>query len=444
MAVLASADSTLPYFANVLADIGDEQSIANDLSTFSAHLRRINECLQLATDDSLVLLDELGSGTDPEEGSALAVAVAEALLQKGCLSVVSSHYASLKALAWTEASALNASMEFDDQASRPTYRLVSGFPGASHALATAKRIGLPGAIVERAAAIIQSRGDPAFDLIQRLSNEQQLIADERQLLASTMADLSRQQQALAIQATDLQRERLAVAQQQLGQLDSYLAGVRSQAEALLRRLHEQVALAANSNLAGADIAGVMGQAELELARSTRGELAELSQELATTIAEHKITPRATQVLKEGDRVRVAPGNNDGVVLKIAKKGQAQVEVQGKRLYINVDALTVLPPVASPRGGKRVSVSYDLAPRAVAALTLDVRGMRLVEALAALELQMDGALVQNLEYFSIIHGTGEGVLQKGIREYLAKNSHVRTFNYARPEEGGFGKTLVYLG
>lgn len=438
MAVPVLPESTLPIFGSVYVDIGDEQSISHDLSTFSGHLARIKECLGLAKPDSLILLDELGAGTDPEEGAALALAVGESFLATGCLCMATSHYAAVKALAYTESRAMNASMDYNPEEARPTYRVVLGLPGSSHALDTAERVGLFPELVARARAIAGAKGDPAFDLVQRLTREHVELRD-RLAEADRMARvLAKREQALADREAEVLRQTRNLEEGQLTAASGWLSDSRSTVEALIRKLQAQEQHLQTLGHLAAD------RAEKEsalLAREARDAMKVLGEELVDRQdAKSEEVIQSVPDLAPGTRVRYVDTKRDGTILKAGRKGTYEVEMGGKRLHIRWDRLI---PLGGPAPVKKPEISYSVEVRTPAQFSLDVRGMRMAEVLDLLEHQVDTALMQNLGYFSIIHGKGEGILQKGIHDYLAKASGVERFEFARPEDGGYGKTLVFL-
>lgn len=438
MAVPVLPESSLPVFGSVYVDIGDEQSITHDLSTFSGHLARIKECLEAAKPDSLVLLDELGAGTDPEEGAALALAVGEAFLATGCLCMATSHYAAVKALAYAETRAMNASMDYNPQEARPTYRVLLGLPGSSHALDTAERVGLFPALVARARAIAGAKGDPAFDLVQRLTREHVELRDKLAEAERVSKVLARKELALADREAEVQRLTRNLEEAQLTAASGWLSESRSTVEALIRKLQEQDLHLQTLGYLAKDAAE---KESARLAREARDSMKSLGDELSRK-QEQKTEEILNSVpdLAPGTRVRYIDTKRDGIVLKAGRKGSYEVEFGGKRLHIRWDKLI---PLGGPAPARKAEVSYTVEVRSPAQFSLDVRGMRMAEVIDMLQHQVDTALMQNLTYFSIIHGKGEGILQKGIHDYLAKAPGVERFEFARPEDGGFGKTLVFL-
>lgn len=435
----AALGSRLPVFGAVHADIGDEQSIAANLSTFSGHVSRIGAILRAAGADSLVLLDELGSGTDPAEGAALAVAVTERLLALGCHCLVTSHHGALKALAFGTPGAVNASMEFSEAELRPTYKVLTGLPGQSHALDIARRVGLPGEILDRAKEFLGKRETPLDELVRGLAERQRELLESRRAADALAAELEAGRGELERRRRDLAERELELRRSQSQGESGFLREARSTVEGVLRDLgsfKDQLDEAQRRRLD-------------ELARAARQSLAELSAAQAKQEAE--LADRARRELDPGElaagrEVWIRNSSQSGVLERQVKPGRWLVSVQNKSVEFRVEQLQAMdraPAAAKAKPKAKPARSYSLEGGKPAAFSLDVRGMRMQECQDLIVRQIDMAMMQGMDYFSVIHGKGEGVLQKAIHDYLKDCPGVERYEFARPEDGGSGKTHVFL-
>ncbi|MEO8208022.1 MAG: Smr/MutS family protein, partial [Chloroflexota bacterium] len=438
--VPAAPGSRLPILADVLADIGDEQSIAQSLSTFSGHLRSIIRIVEAAGPDTLVLLDELGAGTDPTEGSALAQALLDHFIQAGALVAATTHYAELKAYAHTARGATNAAVEFDLATLSPTFRLTIGLPGGSQAFAIAERLGLPEGIVA--------------DARSRLSDAQRsfeaTLAQIRESEGATTDALANARTAEARAATALvaveeerrtaKRERDESLRSTRLEAESLLAAVRLEVDALRTTLER-------GQLAAPALDAALARIESEVARvpaDTGGD------------DQGPISPSgaSAHVWAVGDRARSRSGGWEGRISAFERDGQiAMIESGAMRVRVPLDELeAVLEVDAAYTGGRSreaarsdagMSATYEVRSRAVPS-SLDLRGARVEEALEALDQYFDQASLAQLPRVTIIHGMGTGALRDAVR--TAATSHPLT-GEVRPGgrgEGGDGATIVSLG
>jgi DNA mismatch repair protein MutS2 len=458
--VPAAPETGFACFDAVHADIGDEQSIDQSLSTFSGHIRVIGGIVDSATDRSLVLLDELGSGTDPEEGCAVAMSLLDAFIERGCLTVLTTHHGILKNYGYSRPACLNASMDFDKASLSPTYRILMGVPGESRALEIASKNGLPAAIVAGARKYLAEERADVSELIKGLTEKhrelEDIEVDRRKRLREAMeaqrkADLS----TLRARQKELELREIGVSD-----LRRLLAESRKTLENLVKDIREGELTPEKTRGVKdflAQLAGEVGGEEERLERAKieglEAECKDVLGDEAAYAEEAARAPRAGEKARrpspplsvaEGAQVLVGPGRKRGVVIRKAKKGYWVVETESIRLTMPEGELQ--PVAGAPEA--RPSVQVELAPRGEgdsvrAAFELDLRGFRLAAALDAVEKQVDAAALQGLALFQILHGTGEGVLGKGIHDYLRNNPAVADFHFARPEEGGYGKTIVRL-
>lgn len=419
----AAEGSTLCVFDGIYADIGDEQSIEQSLSTFSSHMGNIVHILARATERSLVLLDELGAGTDPIEGSALARAVLSELLRRGITTVATTHHPELKIYAQTQPGVVNASVEFDAETLAPTYELTIGMPGRSNAFAIAERLGLPRHIVAAARQMV----DPSLLQSDEFLREVQELRDR--------AERRLQEAEKAAQAARAEREELAAQLAALAQeKGEILEQARLQARQELEELRREIARA-RSELARAraadPAAAPLRQAVLQ---------AEAVAEAIDRLTDEPHLPGAARQLRPGDLVRV-PGLNARGVLTAVENGHAEVQAGGMRLRLLLSELEPLEePVAEPAAApaQRPGVA---AARAQPELHL--RGLRADEAEAQLLRYLDEAFLAGLRQVRIVHGKGSGVLRRLVRQELSHHPLVVAVRAAPAHEGGEGVTIAEL-
>lgn len=418
----------MPVFTSLWSDIGDEQSIELELSTFSGHLKRISTILQHADDHALILLDELGTGTDPIEGAALAQAILEHCLDHAALTLVTSHHAVLKQYAYATEHVTNASMAFDETTHEPTFKVVFGHPGESRAVDTAKRLGFPEHIISEAQDLL---GDDMLDVSKMMQNlqlrEQQLIKAEADM-ASRRKELSERSRGLDLERLRLKQEKMIVKRQDVSALQKFIRESRSRLEQTVRELRESGALSKQQIRAAHQVIEDFEkrQSEEELTIETTDEL---------------IPDESAHELSQGDRVSVISSRQKGKIIRVQKQGSYLVELEnGMRLTLSSAQLRL--QTEDGASGKKVQVVVDdYGQQAVS--VVDIRGMTLSEALGVIERQIDAALLTGLTTFSIIHGKGEGILQAGVRDFLSHHKDIQSYSFARPEDGGYGKTIVEL-
>jgi DNA mismatch repair protein MutS2 len=431
--VPADPGSRVGFFAAVLADIGDQQSVAGDLSTFSGHLAHISEILRREGGPALVLLDELMAGTNPEQGAALARATAEALADGLGLGVLTTHYDSLKALADTDARFVNAGMEYDVASLRPTFRLVLGTPGRSFALDIATRMGLPPALVGRARALAGAASVGLETTIAGLEAREAEVATEARRLADTRATLAAAEESQRAATAALERR-----ERELGRhsAEAVEASVREAREALR-------AIVRDAQRAGTSRAAEEGR--VALADVEAAALARLPRRPAPA------TPERPASLAVGARVFVPSMGAEGVVARAAD-ARGRVKVQVGALSVDLDAAELgrgkaaakAARAAATAGGVRGSAPDELSIVIQNATnTLDLRGQRADEALASVESFLDRAALEGTSPVILVHGHGTGALRKEVRAYLARSPYVARWAPGEPRQGGDGVSVVEL-
>jgi DNA mismatch repair protein MutS2 len=444
--VPAADGSQVPVFRTIFADIGDEQSIAASLSTFSAHISNIVGMDAGLAPPSLVLLDEAGAGTDPVEGSALAMAIIDHFRRRGAMLVATTHYDALKSYASTTEGVMAAGFGFDPQTFAPTYRLNYGSPGSSLALEIAARLGIPAAVIDEARAHRSAREAQLAEHLakierdtQALEHERRLTARERQTQAAMAAKLQEREQELR-QREETFRKRLDE------RIDERLRDARREIDAVVDGLKSRTdALAADAERRGARL---IPTGETGAARAAARAAVDAIGDRLRAPADPAVEPAGPAVdtgraAAVGDRVHVGVLGLEGVVRSLHDR-EAEVDVRGKRLRARVDELRVVAPAGAPAPERaRVHVNVDLQPREGSLTELNVIGCHVDEALTRTEKFLDEALLTELRSVRLIHGYGTGQLQRAIAGYLQSHPLVAHFAPAPPEQGGGGVTVVEL-
>ena len=430
------AESRIPVFDDVLADIGDEQSIEASLSTFSAHLKNLSEILKLATADSLALIDELGSGTDPQEGAALGWAILETLTERGTTTLASTHLGQLKELATHVPAVVNASLQFDAVQLAPTYRLIKGIPGRSYGISIARRLNLPEEVVNRAEARLPQGERDMAALIERLEKkEEELAARERE--AAAMADDARDRIAMVAKREKNVRERERTAEKTSRQeARTYVLEARAEIDRTIKELKKKGAQAADAALD-------------ELGRDARRKAEELAAKQADVLgrldAEERAAERKKGSVPPAQRTPLAPGDAVEVGTLDGKIGRV-LELRGKDATIVVGSMKLTVKLSTLRktDGEplETAVSYiGDAPEVFASTEVNVLGLRADEAEGVVLQALDSAIRADLKSLRIIHGKGTGALRQVVDEMLRKDPRVREFRMAGWNEGGAGVTIA---
>ncbi|MCX7026300.1 MAG: Smr/MutS family protein [Spirochaetes bacterium] len=430
----AAQGTKFQIFDAVLADIGDEQSIDQSLSTFSGHMRVIADIAAKAGPRSLVLLDELGAGTDPEEGCAIAMGLLDHFIETGSLAIATTHHGILKNYGYTKPGCLNACMEFDSTKLAPTYRIVMGIPGESRALEIVAQMGLDQRIVTQARLYLDEERSNVGELIRSLSEKHRELESLERERRARLKEATEDQRKVDLASLRVKQKEAELRKRGVSELDQLLSESRRTLGNLVRSLRESGMTAEGTREVKSFISGLDAAVE-----NQRSEAERLNAEL-----EALVPVESGELLIEG---REALYGSRAVRARLLRKTDGErwiIEVGSMRLTVKSGELRALRQVPAPK----LSVDVELAARleasqAKAAFELDLRGFRLTEALAAVERQIDAASLSGLNLFSIIHGTGEGVLGPGIHGYLKTHPVVADFHFARPEEGGYGKTVVRL-
>ena len=431
----AAEGSCVGVFDNVFCDLGDSQSIEESLSTFSSHIKTVIEIVNGVNADSLVLIDELGGGTNPDEGQALARAVVEKLLSCGCKGIVTTHFTALKEFAFGADGIENASMEFDSATLKPLYSIKIGMPGSSNALAICRRMGLDEGVLEKAVSYL-SEGGRAFENIVRSAEDsrvkaEQLVAENEQLRAKLKDEIAETEK----RADALERERAKL-----------LAGAKAES----RRLINKRAAEAEELLS--EIEDIfkkeeISESDLIKARTLKNKIKDAAYRADET-PERKTAyaPADKNNLREGARVFVKPMQTEGVVTSYSQgKGEAEVACGSMKLRCKPADLLIIE--GAPQGGaaKRadnVKVVRKI-PVSQPVLEINVLGLTVPEALYEVDNFIDRAVTDNLEEIKVIHGVGTGKLRKAIAEHLKRHKNVESFRAGKYGEGETGVTFIKL-
>ena len=426
----ATAGSRLPVWRDVFADIGDEQSVAQSLSTFSGHLRRITTIVEAAGSDTLVLLDELGAGTDPTEGSALAQALLDHFIKAGTIVAATTHYAELKAYAHTTSGARNAAVEFDLETLSPTYRLTIGLPGGSQAFAIAERLGLPESIVEDARSRLteaQRSFEATLAAIKANEGETSEALDRARAAESRAAD--------ALRVADEERRRAR------RERDEHVRAARVEADRVVEDLRAELAETRRALERETVTAGSL-DAAVSRAEAIAGRLP------AVEGAPAPPPPSEPRDWHVGDRARSRSGGWEGRIAAMDKGGRrATLEAGGMRVLVDHDDLEPAlgqptPVTDGPAGGANTNAAGLRLERARSvASSLDLRGARVEEALEALARYLDDASLAGIGSVTIIHGLGTGALRDAVRDAVGSHPLVRSSRPGERGEGGDGATIV---
>ena len=427
----AAPGTEFSLFDEIYADIGDEQSIEQSLSTFSGHITNIIRILKEADQKSLVLMDELGAGTDPQEGAALARALMTYLLEKGITTLVTTHHPEMKAYAHITPGVVNASMEFDLETLQPTYFLTVGLPGRSNALAIAERLGLPKAIIEKAKEDLNPADLKADDLLDEIYCQRNLARDARQAADKARAEAKEMRLELAKRLTALEDERLKMVKRVRREAFAEIEVLREELRQLRQKTEEGEHAVEEEDL---------GAVEEKIARVE----ADVSEPAKRQVLDLPPPQDAGPVVK-GGKVYVQSLDQKGVVQSIIGD-EAEVQVGVLRVRAKVAELT---PVASSQPSKKSSPSNKKEARSShraptvssPGTELDLRGQRVAEALVNLEHYLDKAFMAKLPWVRIIHGKGTGRLCNAVREALPNYSYIKEFESGKREEGGDGVTVA---
>lgn len=414
------AGTELPVFARVFVDIGDEQSLEASLSTFTSHLKNLDTMSRHADADTLCLIDEIGDGTDPDEGAALAVATLEKLLVSGPAVIATTHYGRIKTFALQAEGVTNASMAFEEDEGRPLYRLLQGVAGTSRGLETARRTGFDAGVVERAQSYVGAEAFQLESLLGELERNLRSLEDERAEAARRTSELESAIADYHAKSAEYDLTRREAMRKASREAEALLRKTRREVEALVRSIRES-------------------NAERAAIRAGKKRIEELVEETSAVQKEAADRPRLESV-RPGDRVSLSPRGSPAGVVRDVVGGSATVEFGNKRITIRIESLYEAAPAPDRQAA---GVGYDFRAEPLESTSIDVRGHDREEAIEAVTRFLDRAVYTGVREVKIIHGIGTGVLSRAIRELLDNDDRVEATRHGEQAEGGLGVTIVQL-
>ncbi len=429
---IPARQATLPIFQALYTDLGDRQSLEEDLSTFSAHLTNLQAILSRCDQAALVLLDELGTGTEPEAGAALGQTFLEAIRERGGFCLATTHLNRLKLWAQDEAGIMNAGMAFDAKELRPTYRLEIGRPGASFALEIARRMGLDERLLQRAQALMPDAAVNLEDLLVSLENDRAGVQRLRAELERQLQDVERRERQLSEKESEINATHRRAHKDALRDAEQLVSEMNRRLEAAIAEVRSK-----GEDLTKADIRGAKRAVARERRRVAH-ERAELAAEEPAALAMEDIQPGGWVIIKDQGRPAQVEKRYPG-------RKRVTVNVEGLRLTLPIDQLAPgrEPPQEKADSASAVAAVVKVAMTGQASYRLDLRGQRGDEAVAEVDRFLNRAVLAGLLELEIIHGKGTGALQKRVREFLEGHPQVKSFRFADFDAGGTGVTLVEL-
>ena len=432
--VPAADGSNLPVFSHILADIGDEQSIEQSLSTFSAHMSNIVSILEECDDRSLILFDELGAGTDPTEGAALAIAIIEHARRRGAVIAATTHYAELKVYATNEPGVQNASCEFDVESLRPTYHLLVGIPGKSNAFAISKRLGLGEEIIEDAKNRVSTESASFEATIEKLEQTRLLLEKDRNEAALKLREAQENAKKAAFLRAELEVRLDKADMKSRREAERIIADARATAEEVFRELDEMRKMADEDEDARR-VNEARAQLRRQLNLSEENLHRDLGEDIENKVSARPVRPGDTvQIKSMGMKASVISKSDDGTLT--LRAGIMNVTAREDEVLLLENESLPKAKTSTPRSSSQVH-SMSISPE------IDLRGMEAVEAVLAAERYLDSAVMAKLKTVTIIHGKGTGALRAAIGQMLKKNKLVKSFRLGRYGEGESGVTVVEL-
>ena len=426
------AGSSLPYFDFIGVDIGDEQSIDTDSSTFSSQIKNISAIINEATKKSLVIFDEMGSGTDMEEGGAIAMAILDEMIQKQTLTLISTHHGALKKYGFSNPHCLNASVEFDSKTLLPTYNIVVGIPGESHAIEVASVNGLKSNIIEKAKEYLSNNSSSISRLINSLIEKQTEVEALKEKLKNDEKRQIEKLRECELKMLSLRQKELELKKGAIRDARRLFDEKKKEIENLVRKVREGEITREDTVALKLWISSV-DEALSDEKQAINIEEKSLKESLDTTQYE-----KEPEEIRVGDSVYSSTYKMEGVVLHFEKKEKALVAFNNITLTVSIKDLRLVK-----KEKEKPSILYDFVRDDSSLFELKILGFRSNEAIKALNDHFDKILLANVKEFSIVHGKGNGVLQEVVHDILRNSKYVKEFCFARPEFGGTGKTLVTL-
>jgi len=430
----ASDGTEMAVFKNVFADIGDEQSIEQSLSTFSSHMKNIINILHKADENSLVLFDELGAGTDPTEGAALAMAILENLKQRDAITLATTHYSEIKAYAVSTKGVENACCEFDVETLKPTYKLLIGVPGKSNAFAISQKLGLSKQIINRAKEFLSQEDIKFEDMLLSIEKNRKQSEKEKMLAQSYRQEIERLKNELEEQKAKLDRQKDMILKEAKEKAKKIYADAKAEVEYMISEMKK---------LDMEREAVERSKAAEEIRMKLRNKVSSMEESLAEALMPKQRLVKPPENLKPGDTVVIINLDKKGeIVTPPDKDGEAVVQVGIMRINVHVSNLRIVEE--NNDGNKKTFNFYNLKKERNVGLELDLRGMTVDEAIERTDKYLDDAIMSGLSEVALIHGKGTGTLRNGIHQYLKTNRNVKSFRLGKAGEGDTGVTIVQLG
>ena len=414
--------SQLSVFENVYCDIGDEQSIEQSLSTFSSHMKNIVEILKDADKNSLILFDELGAGTDPSEGAALAMSILDHVRNLGALVMATTHYPELKAYSYNREGVMNASVEFDVETLSPTYKLLMGVPGRSNAFDISKKLGLSLNIINKAKTMIGTDEQEINNMIESLEKNSKRVDEQRIELDRLVKEAQATHDELAKQYQQYQNYEKSLMDEAKEKANQRVKSATKEADAILKELREL------RDQKGADVK------EHELIDKKK----QLDDQYEAKSIKQNVQKQKYDKIQAGDEVKVLSYGQKGEVLELVGEEEAVVQMGILKMKLPIEDLEKMK-----KKKEKPTKMVTRSNRQTVKTELDLRGYRYEDALIELDQYLDQAVLSNFEQVYIIHGKGTGALQKGVQQHLKRHKSVKTFRGGMPSEGGFGVTVASL-
>ncbi len=431
----ADDGSGVPVYRHVLADIGDEQSIEQNLSTFSAHMTNIVHILDECDENSLLLFDELGAGTDPTEGAALAIAVIEYARKLGANVAATTHYAELKVYATTESGIQNASCEFDVETLSPTYRLLVGIPGKSNAFAISERLGLGKDIIDDAKARIGVQNASFEATIEKLEQTRLLLERDREETARKLREAEENAKKAAFMRAELSVRLEKADEKARREAERIISEARQTAESTFSELDDM-----RRKINEAEQANEINEARTQLRRKLNETQTKLKAKAPEMPVEEK---KSARDVRAGDTVEIKSMGVKAEVIDINPDGTLNLRAGIMSVKLKPDDVYLIEGHAAKQKKQSVTLASSTAPRAAVSPEIDLRGMESIEAVNAAEQYIDSAVMGKLKTVTIIHGKGTGALRTAVQQMLRRNKAVKSFRLGRFGEGESGVTIVEL-
>lgn len=410
-------EAIIPLFDRIYVDLGDEQSIAQSLSTFSSHMSKIVYILKHATHKSLIILDEIGSGTDPQEGASLAESILVHFLNKQCLTFASTHYGQLKTFAKENDDILMASVSFDLETMRPTYRLKLDSVGQSYAIEIASILGMDQNIIDYAKRLKEASMSEHERLMEELEKRQEQLELKENEVAMLIESNQKAQKQYQHQLNQLEKEK-----------DKYIQKAQEEANQLIQEAKENIDLIVET---------------IQTSSLKQHEIIQAKHDLdSLQYVKVEETVKQEHILKVGDHVKVMKMNREGDIIEILKNHMVMVSLSGLNVKLHEDEVMFMHPKTKVKKMKKANVKKSTANK-TGTYEINVIGKRYEEAMALVDKFLDDALVLGYPHVRIVHGMGTGVLRKGIRQMLDKNKNIVSYRDGGPNEGGLGATLAYF-